>query len=73
MAYVVPHISSSFVIRRESQSSLETADGHVVLLGVETAQTEVSEEFCVIHTHLKEPSVGRRGERGGGVRGCGGD
>ena len=63
MAYVVPHISCSLIASREIQGSLEAANGHVILLGVETAQTKVSEELCVIHTHLKE-APGRRGDRG---------
>lgn len=60
MTYVVPHVSSGLIVGGELESPLQAADGHVVLLGVETAETEVSKQLCVIHTNLKKPSGGGR-------------
>ena len=45
VAYIVPDISSCLVVRRELEPSHEAGDGHVILLGIETAQTKVCEEF----------------------------
>ena len=64
MTYVVPHVGSGLIIGGELESPLQAADGHVILLRVETAETEVSKQFCVIHTNLKEPSGGGREEKG---------
>ena len=41
MTYVVPHVSSGLIVGGELESPLQAADGHVVLLRVETAETEV--------------------------------
>ena len=69
MAYVVPHIGRGLVLCGEKKGPLEAAHGHVVLLRVEAAETEVDEELCVVHSHLEETT---EGEEGGGLRGGGG-
>ena len=64
MAYVVPHVSRGLVTRGQVQCPLQTADGHVVLLGVEATQTQVGEQLGIVDTHLEQSSEAER-ERGG--------
>ena len=60
MTNVVPHVRS-ILIGGQVKGSLETVQGHVVLLGIETAETQVSEELGIVYPHLKQTSG--RGER----------
>lgn len=70
MTNVVPDIRSS-LIGGQVKSPLKTVQGHVVLLGIETAETQVSEELCIVYPHLEQTS-GRGGRRKGGGREGGG-
>lgn len=71
MTNVVPDIRSS-LIGGQVKSPLKTVQGHVVLLGIETAETQVSEELCIVYPHLEQTS-GRGGRRKGGGEGGGRD
>ena len=59
MSNVVPHICLGF-IRPHGQCSLEAAERHIIVLGIETAHTHVGEDLSIVHTHLEEPSAGER-------------
>ena len=60
MANVVPDIST-VLIGGQVQGSLQTVQSHVKLLGIVAAETQISEELCIVHSHLKQTS-GREGE-----------
>lgn len=49
---VVPHVSAALV-RGQTEGLEEAVDGHVVLLGIETAQAQVGEQFCTVDPHLE--------------------
>lgn len=55
---VVPDVGRR-LIYRQTQGSLKTADRHVVLVRVETAQTQVVEQLRVVQTHLQQSPVNR--------------
>ena len=59
MTNIVPDIGSVF-IRGQVQGSLETVQGHVVLLGIVAAETQVREELRIVHPHLEQTSGGGR-------------
>lgn len=61
---VVPDVSRRLVYR-QAQGSLKTADRHIVLVRVETAQTQVVEQLRVVQTHLQQSPVNRRVQFGG--------
>ena len=65
MAYVVPHVSRGLVTRGQVQGPLQAAEGHVVLLGVEATETQVSEQLGIVDTHLEQSPEAER-ERGRG-------
>ena len=55
MSNIVPDISSGVVIGRELKTPQEAADGHVILLGIETAETEVCKQLRIVDSNLQEP------------------
>ena len=67
MTNVVPDIST-ILIGDQVQGSLQTVQSHVKLLGIVAAETQVSEELCIVHPHLEQTS-GREGGREGGRKG----
>jgi len=56
---VVPDVGLLFV-GCHGDGSLEALEGHVVLLGVEAAQTEVVEELHVVDAHLYQAPAARK-------------
>ena len=58
MSNVVPDVSLG-VIRGNSESSLEAAEGHVVVLGIETANAHVGEDLSIVNPHLKQTPAGK--------------
>ena len=64
---VVPDIST-VLIGDQVQGSLQTVQSHVKLLGIVAAETQVSEELCIVHPHLEQTS-GKEGGREGGRKG----
>lgn len=53
---VVPGVGEG-ISGGQLQCPLEASDRHVILLRVETAESEIVEEFSIIHTHLKQSSA----------------
>jgi hypothetical protein len=51
MSNVEPDVRERLVIS-QGQSTLKAGQGHVILLGIKTAQAKVVEQFRIVHTHL---------------------
>ena len=51
MGNIIPDISY-VIICGQSQCSLKTIKSHIILLGIETAQTQVVKQLCIVDTHL---------------------
>ena len=57
MGHVIPDLGQDVLVLGDVEGALETGDGHVVLLGVEAAQTEVVVELRRGDPHLQQPPV----------------
>lgn len=51
MSNVIPDVSQCLVIS-QWQRSLKASQGHIILLSIKTAQSQVVEQFSVIKSHL---------------------
>ena len=53
MSDVVPDVSLC-IIRGYSEGSLEAAESHVVVLGIEAAHPHISKDLSIVDPHLKQ-------------------
>ena len=58
MSNVIPDVSLR-LIGGLVQRPLEAAEGHVVMLGIETAHAHVGEDLSSVHTHLEQTPAHR--------------
>ena len=57
MGHVIPDLGQDVLVLGDVEGALEAGDGHVVLLGVEAAQTEVIVELRRGYPHLQQPPI----------------
>ena len=56
MSQIVPNISQLLIIGHQGEGPFKGGQGHVILLSIEAAQTQVIVQLAIVHPHLQQPS-----------------